>query len=96
MKKVTLLVLCALTATLSAQGLQYPATRTVDHVDTYHGVPVPDPYRWLEDDTSAETAAWVEAQNKVTFAYLEKIPYRAQLVARLKALYDYAKFGMPQ
>src|SRR5512134_3544146 len=78
------------------QGLTYPATRTVDHVDVYHGVKVPDPYRWLEDDTSAETAKWVEAQNTVTFAYLDKIPYRAQLTARLKALYDYAKFGMPQ
>jgi prolyl oligopeptidase len=65
-------------------------------VDTYHGVKVPDPYRWLEDDTSTETAAWVEAQNRVTFAYLDNIPYRAQLTTRLKSLYDYAKFGMPQ
>ena len=95
MKKVTLLVLFALAATLSAQGLQYPATKTVDHVDTYHGVKVPDPYRWLEDDTSAETAAWVEAQNKVTFAFLEKIPYRAQLTKRLSALYNYAKYSLP-
>jgi prolyl oligopeptidase len=86
----------ALATALAAQGLQYPNTRTVDHVDTYHGVKVPDPYRWLEDDTSAETAAWVEAQNKVTFAYLAQIPYRAQLVTRLKTLYDYAKYGMPQ
>src|SRR5688572_14795868 len=86
----------ACTVTLSGQGLTYPTTRTVDHVDSYHGTKVPDPYRWLEDDTSAETAKWVEAQNTVTFAYLEKIPYRAQLTARLKALYDYAKFGMPQ
>jgi len=54
--------------------LDYPQTRKVDHVDTYHGVRVPDPYRWLEDDNSAETAAWVEAQNKVTFGYLERIP----------------------
>ena len=90
------LVLLACTATLAAQGLTYPNTRTVDHVDTYHGTTVADPYRWLEDDTSAETARWVEAQNKVTFAYLEQIPYRAQLTKRLKALYDYAKFGMPQ
>lgn len=79
----------------STQTLQYPATRTVDHVDTYHGTRVPDPYRWLEDDTSAETAAWVEAQNKVTFAYLEKIPFRAQLLKRLNALYDYAKYSTP-
>ena len=95
MKKVTLLVMLALSATLGAQGLQYPTTKTVDHVDTYHGVAIPDPYRWLEDDTSAETAAWVEAQNKVTFAYLDKIPYRAQLTKRLNALYNYAKYSSP-
>jgi prolyl oligopeptidase len=90
------LAILALTGTLAAQVLQYPTTRTVDHVDVYHGTKVPDPYRWLEDDTAPETAQWVEAQNKVTFAYLEKIPYRAQLVTRLKSLFDYAKFGMPQ
>jgi prolyl oligopeptidase len=89
------LALLAVSATVAAQGLQYPATRTIEHVDTYHGTKVPDPYRWLEDDTSADTAAWVEAQNKVTFAYLDKIPYRAELTKRLKSLYDYAKFGSP-
>jgi prolyl oligopeptidase len=87
------IVVCA--ASLAAQGLSYPVTRTVDHVDVYHGTKVADPYRWLEDDTSAETAKWVEAQNAVTFAYLEKIPYRAQLRKRLTALYDYAKYGQP-
>ncbi len=82
-------------ATVAAQGLQYPLTRTVDHVDTYHGTKVQDPYRWLEDDTSAETAQWVEAQNKVTFASLEQIPFRQQMKARLQKLYDYAKFSAP-
>jgi prolyl oligopeptidase len=95
MKKATLLGVLALSASLGAQGLQYPSTKTVDHVDTYHGTRIADPYRWLEDDTSAETAAWVEAQNKVTFAYLDKIPYRAQLTKRLNALYNYAKFSSP-
>ncbi len=95
MKKVTLLALLALTGTLSAQGLLYPTTKTVDHVDTYHGTTIADPYRWLEDDTSAETAAWVEAQNKVTFAYLDKIPFRTQLTKRLSALYNYAKYSTP-
>jgi prolyl oligopeptidase len=108
MKKVTVLVLAAAwlavavsasptaqAAAAQAQALQYPTTKTVDHVDTYHGTTVADPYRWLEDDTSAETAAWVEAQNKVTFAYLEKIPYRAQLNQRLQALYNYAKYSSP-
>ena len=75
--------------------LDYPQTRRVDHVDTYHGIAVPDPYRWLEDDNSAETAQWVAAENKVTFGYLEQIPYRAQLKARLEALFNYPKYGAP-
>jgi prolyl oligopeptidase len=79
----------------AAQKPTYPATRKIDHVDIYHGVKVPDPYRWLEDDNSAETAQWVEAQNKVTFAYLEKIPYRAKLKERLEQLYNYPKIGAP-
>jgi prolyl oligopeptidase len=85
----------AMTTALSAQGLPYPDTRTVDHVDVYHGTTVADPYRWLEDDTSAETAKWVEAQNKVTFAYLEKIPFRQQLFTRLQNLFNYAKYSAP-
>jgi prolyl oligopeptidase len=84
-------------ATLTAGDApwSYPQTRKVDHVDTYHGVQVPDPYRWLEDDTSAETAAWVAAQNKVTFGYLESIPFRAPLTARLRQLFDYPKYSAP-
>jgi prolyl oligopeptidase len=58
--------------------LDYPKTRKADQVDDYHGIKVPDPYRWLEDDNSAETLAWVKAENEVTFDYLQKIPYRAQ------------------
>jgi prolyl oligopeptidase len=89
---VTMFISAALTA---QSGLQYPETRKVDHVDTYHGTQVPDPYRWLEDDNSPETAAWVADQNKVTFAYLEKIPFRAQLNKRLNDLYNYAKYSAP-
>jgi prolyl oligopeptidase len=86
----------SLTAAAAAQnGLQYPTTRTVDHVDVYHGTKVPDPYRWLEDDNAPETKAWVEAQNKVTFAYLDRIPFRARLTDRLKTLYNYAKYSAP-
>lgn len=92
----TSVALVSMTAAVAAQSpLPYPATRTVDHVDVYHGVEVPDPYRWLEDDRSAETKAWVEAQNKVTFAYLEKIPFRARLTARLQELYNYEKYSAP-
>ena len=75
--------------------MAYPSTRKGDQVDLYHGVSVPDPYRWLEDDTSPETAAWVEAQNAVTFAHLESIPFRGAMAARLEQLYDYPKFGQP-
>lgn len=76
--------------------MTYPTTKTVDHVDTYHGVTVPDPYRWLEDDTSAETAAWVEAQNAVTFAHLATIPFRPALTSRLEQLFNYPKFSAPE
>ena len=68
--------------------ITYPETKTVDHVDDYFGTKVPDPYRWLEDETSAETKAWIEAQNRVTFGYLEKIPYREKLKARLTQLFN--------
>src|SRR5262245_43694811 len=82
-------------AATAQQPLQYPETRKVDHVDTYHGTVVADPYRWLEDDKSQETAKWVEEQNKVTFAYLEKIPYRANIKGRLEQLYNYPKISAP-
>jgi prolyl oligopeptidase len=73
----------------------YPPTAKVDHVDLLHGNRVPDPYRWLEDDNSAQTKAWVEAQNKVTFAYLESIPARAALKERLTRLWNYERYGVP-
>ena len=78
-----------------AQNLDYPQTRKDDQVDDYHGTKVTDPYRWLEDDNSAETAKWVEAENKVTFGYLEKIPYRAQVKTRLEQLFNYPKYTAP-
>jgi prolyl oligopeptidase len=93
---VLCLICCAwLGVTVGAQKPQYPQTRKVDHTDTYHGVKVADPYRWLEDDNSPETAKWVEEQNKVTFAYLEKIPYRAKIKERLEQIYNYPKIGAP-
>ena len=73
----------------------YPDTKKGDTVDTYHGVQVPDPYRWLEDDNSAETKAWVEAQNKVTFGFLEQIPQRAMIRERLTKLWNYERFSTP-
>lgn len=81
--------------TPKAKGLDYPAAPKGDAVDTYHGVAVPDPYRALEDPDSPETRAWVEAENRVTFGYLEAIPARARLKDRLTRLWDYEKFGAP-
>jgi prolyl oligopeptidase len=78
-----------------AQKLQYPAAKTGDQVDTYFGVRVADPYRWLEDENSPETARWVAEENKVTGDYLSKIPYRQAVKARLEKLFDYPKYGLP-
>jgi len=78
-----------------AQGWDYPETRKGDQIDDYHGTKVADPYRWLEDDNSPETAKWVEAENKVTGGYLDKIPYRVEVKKRLEALYNYAKYTPP-
>ena len=82
-------------STTDGSKLVYPPTKKVEHVDDYFGTKVPDPYRWLEDETSAETKAWVEDQNRVTFAYLEKIPYREKLKARLTELYNYPRISAP-
>ncbi len=75
--------------------MQYPKTKTVDHIDNYHGTQVADPYRWLEDLDSDETKAWIEAQNRVTFAYLEEIPQRQKIQDRLTQLWNYEKYGTP-
>jgi prolyl oligopeptidase len=75
--------------------LTYPETRKVDQIDDFFGTKVADPYRWLEDDNSAETAAWVEAENKVTFAYLARIPARTRLKERLTELWNYERYGLP-
>jgi prolyl oligopeptidase len=78
-----------------AQSLQYPAARKTEQTDSYHGVKVSDPYRWLEDDRSEEVAQWVKTENEVTFSYLERIPYRAQVMKRLEQVYNYPKYAQP-
>jgi len=75
--------------------IAYPESKKVDVVDDYFGTKVADPYRWLEDSKSPEVKAWVEAQNKVTFAYLDKIPYREKLRTRLTELYNYPRISAP-
>jgi len=79
----------------AASKFTYPNTAKVPHEDNLHGVRVPDPYRWLEDDNAPDTKAWVEAQNKVTFGYLEEIPERAPLKERLTKLWNYERYGVP-
>ena len=90
---------CLLTVAIIAAGAcsspKLPETRKDNTTDEYFGVQVADPYRWLEDDGSAETAAWVKAQNKVTDAYLKRLPQRAKILSRLKEVADYEKVGAP-
>lgn len=75
--------------------LTYPVSKKVEQVDDYFGTKVPDPYRWLEDENSADTKAWVADQNKLTFAYLDAIPYREKLKDRLMQLYNYPRISAP-
>jgi prolyl oligopeptidase len=101
------MALLALAATVCAQGsvnaldtreggrLSYPAARRGEQVDDYHGTKVADPYRWLEDLDSAETRAWVEAENKLTFDYLKQIPERAAIKDRLTKLWNYERYDIP-
>lgn len=98
--KKTLLILTAMTLIASCKPgdkspVQYPETAKKDVVDTIFGVPVTDPYRWLEDDMSAETGDWVKRQNEVTFGYLETIPYREEIRTRLTAMWNFEKFSAP-
>ena len=97
MKKTILLLsgIMVMSCTPQQKKLTYPKAEKVDTVDVYFGTEVADPYRWLENDTSAATAAWVEAENKVTNEYLAQIPFRKQLLERLTNLANYEKIGAP-
>ena len=75
--------------------ITYPSTKRVDQTDDYHGTSIADPYRWLEDDRSEETAQWVKAENEVTSDYLSKIPYRDAINSRLTELWNYEKVSAP-
>lgn len=78
-----------------ATEVKYPVTKTVDSSDTYFGTTIKDPYRWLEDDRSEETATWVKSQNTVTGNYLDQIPYRNELKERLKEIWNFERFSAP-
>ena len=93
-----LILISSLTIFLMANSIaqiKYPVTKKVKQTDTYFGVKVEDPYRWLEDDKSEETAKWVEEQNKVTQDYLSKIPYREDIKNCLSNLWNFEKYGLP-
>ncbi|NNC84786.1 MAG: S9 family peptidase [Bacteroidia bacterium] len=81
--------------TAQSQNLEYPSTTKTDQVDDYFGVEVQDPYRWLEDDQSDETAAWVTEQNKLTFGYLNQLEDRSAIAERLTQIWNYPKYGTP-
>jgi prolyl oligopeptidase len=89
------LVALVLTAPVAAQDPAYPVTMTEEVIEDYHGTLVADPYRWLEDTDAPAVADWVGAQNEVTFAYLDDLPAREALRARLEELYDYERYSMP-
>ena len=97
MKRLIFMMMATLATTaVTAQGLQYPKAAKDGTVDEYFGTKVADPYRWLENDTSAQTAAWVEAENKVTNAYLAKIPFRGKLLKRMTELSNYERLSAPR
>jgi prolyl oligopeptidase len=91
----SLLPIMSLLSVAQTSSFTYPQARRGDQVDDYHGTKVADPYRWLEDTDSAETHAWVEAENKLTFGYLDTLPYRQALSDRLTKLWNYERFSVP-
>lgn len=92
---VTLCFACTNETKKEPLMVNYPETKKADSIDRYFDTTVADPYRWLEDDRSEETASWVKAQNRTTFGYLDRIPYRNDLKARLEKLWNYEKLGAP-
>lgn len=81
--------------TPASKKIEYPVSKKGDVVDNYFGTQVPDPYRWMEDDRSKETSDWVSEQNKITFGYLETIPYREEIKSRLEKMWNFEKFTSP-
>ncbi len=96
-KKITVFIAVCIACMMNTSQAQikYPATKKVPQTDNYFGTVVADPYRWLEDDNSAETKAWVKDQNIVTDNYLSKIPYRGAVKKRLEEMWNYTKYGSP-
>lgn len=94
MSTTNLIAVMTLISVSTFAQMKYPKTKKIDHIDNYHGTQVADPYRWLEDDNSEETKAWVKAQNEVSFGYLNQIPLREEFKKRIEALSNYEKFQL--
>ena len=93
---VLITALVSSSLTIYSQTVNYPQTKKIEFADTYHGIKVPDPYRWLEDDNSAETKEWVKAENAVTHAYLDAIPFRNKIRERLEKIWNFQRYGTPE
>src|SRR5512139_418185 len=91
------LALLLMSVTLAARQspFKYPQAKKADQIDNFFGTKIADPYRWLEDSDAPDTRAWIDAQNALTFGYLKQIPERERITARLKALWDYERYGVP-
>lgn len=92
---VSLILAVSISTGMAQKKMKYPITQTIDHVDVYFDQKVADPYRWLEDDRSTETTAWVKKQNEVTFAYLNQLPAKDRLKTRLEKLWNYERVSAP-
>jgi prolyl oligopeptidase len=92
---ITLATICSCAKPTESTRLVYPEARKIDQVDDFFGTKVPDPYRWLENADSQETRAWIDAENNVTFAYLNAIPERARIKRRLTDIWNYERYGTP-
>jgi prolyl oligopeptidase len=101
MQKIITFVMVSANILLQAQNNQkqsminYPKSKKVDTITNYFGTPIQDPYRWLEDDRSAETGTWVSAQNEITFNYLDQISFRNKIKNRMEAIWNYERISAP-
>ena len=96
-KSLILITLATLNLSINtyADVLEYPIAPTTNQIDTFHGIQVEDPYRWMEDNNSAALKEWIDAENKLTFSFLESIPERKRIVDRLSQLWNYERYGIP-
>jgi prolyl oligopeptidase len=96
MKNLLVLISLPFIMSCGSSSLKYPETKKTDSSDVFYGTRVEDPYRWLEDPSLPETGEWIRAQNELTFAYLDRIPFRDSILTRLTQVWDYERYGTPQ